>query len=105
MRDLRRLSPDAILMARRCDFGSLEEAIADSRSQIVEFDAAVDDLGQVEDYRRLGVRSMVYDQARDMPAMDRLAEIGPDLVNLDRPDLFKRAVRARMQAMNRGPHP
>ena len=105
MRDLRRLSPDAMLMARRCDFGSLEAAIADSRSQIVEFDSAVDDLDELEDCRRLGVRSMVHDRARDLASMDRLVDIGPDLVNLDRPDLFKRAMRAKMRATNRDPDP
>ncbi len=105
MRDLRRLSPDAMLMARRCDFGSLEAAIADSRSQIVEFDTAVDDIDELEDCRRLGVRSMVHDRARDLASMDKLVDIGPDLVNLDRPDLFKRAMRAKIRATNRDPDP
>jgi len=36
-----------MLIAMRCDFTSLEDAIADTNAQIIEFDAASDDLGEI----------------------------------------------------------
>lgn len=93
MRDLRRLSADARLMARRCDFPTLESASTDYDAQIVEFDATLDDLDEVEGCRALQVQSMIYDQTHDIAALKRLKAIGPDYLNLDRPDLFKRVAQ------------
>ena len=97
MRDLRRLSSDATLMARRCDFPSLQAAVDDCDSQIIEFDATQDDLGEIERFGHLHVQSMIYDQTHDIGVLERLHAIGPDYVNLDRPDLFKRVVRDKSQ--------
>ena len=102
MRELRRLSKDATLMARRCDFASLEAAFEDCRSQIIEFDAIFDDLAEVAACADLPARSMIYSQSHDMADMIRLTEIGPDYVNLDRPDLFVEAMRRRDRSAGEG---
>jgi glycerophosphoryl diester phosphodiesterase len=98
MRALRALSADAILMARRCDFESLEAAIADCNSQIIELDVNQDDLGEIEACRRLGVATMIYDQTHQIEQLEALAALSPDYVNLDRPDMFKKIANARAAA-------
>lgn len=89
MREVRALAPDATLMARRCDFATFRETVEDCNSQIIEFDQTIDDLSELALCREFGVRSMIYDQTHNIADMERLADIGPDLVNVDRPDLFK----------------
>lgn len=87
MREVRALAPKATLMARRCDFSTLDEAVEDCQSQIIEFDQTKDDLGELPKCREFGVQSMIYDQTHDVAAMEALAALAPDLVNVDRPDI------------------
>ena len=87
MRQVRALAPKAILMARRCDFPTLAEAVEDCQSQIIEFDQTQDDLAELPSCREFGVQTMIYDQTHDLAAMQALAALGPDLVNVDRPDI------------------
>ncbi|MGH1483876.1 MAG: glycerophosphodiester phosphodiesterase family protein [Geminicoccales bacterium] len=96
MREFRRLAPDAILMARRCDFTSLEETITDTNAQIIEFDVTSDDLGEVTRCRDLGVASMIFSTTTDRSELKRLHDLKPDYLNLDRPDLAKRCLPSRM---------
>jgi hypothetical protein len=60
LRWLRRRSSDIVLMAQRSAYGSVADAIADYDAQIIEFDAAADDLSQVLLCREAGVRSMIF---------------------------------------------
>ena len=92
MRRLRALSSDATLMALRRDFRSLEAAIEDCNSQIIEFDVRQDDLGQMEACRRLGAHTMIYDKTDQIAELEARAALMPDYINLDRPDLFQRIV-------------
>ncbi len=96
MREFRRLAPDAILMARRCNFTSLEETITDTNAQIIEFDVTSDDLGEVTRCRDLGVASMIFSTTTDRSELKRLHDLKPDYLNLDRPDLAKRCLPSRM---------
>lgn len=95
MRQLRALSSEATLMARRRDFPSLEAAIEDCGSHIIEYDVTVDDLIEAKICRHLGVHTMIYDRTDQIAQLDALAAISPDYINLDRPDLFKRVVNAK----------
>ena len=79
-------------MALRRDFPSLEAAIEDCNSQIIEFKIAQDDLGQMEACSRLGVHTMIYDKTHQIVELETLAGLMPDYVNLDRPDLFRQIV-------------
>jgi len=88
MREVRRLAPDAILMARRRDFPSFRRTVEDCRSQIIEFDQTADDLSELPLCREFGVEAMIYDRTADRAKAQRLIDLGPDLVNVDRPDLF-----------------
>ncbi len=92
MRRLRRLGPDARLMARRCDFASLEAAIADTAPEIIEFDPKQDDLTEMTRCREHGIKTMIYDQTHDLARLTELSLLQPDYLNLDRPDLFKQVV-------------
>ena len=78
MRRIRGLAPGAILMARRCDFGSLQAAYEDCRSQIIEFDVTTDDLSEMEACRELGVHSMIYSQTDQITDLEALAAMSPD---------------------------
>ncbi len=95
MREVRALAPRAILMARRCDFSTLRAAVEDCQSQIIEFDQTVDDLSELPNCRAFGVKSMIYDQTHQVAAMEAAAALGPDLINVDRPDIAA-SVRARL---------
>lgn len=87
MREVRALAPNAILMARRCDFSTLRETVEDCQSQIIEFDQTKDDLSELSDCHQFGVQTMIYDQTHEVSAMEALAALAPDLVNVDRPDI------------------
>jgi glycerophosphoryl diester phosphodiesterase len=88
MREVRRLAPQAVLMARRRDFASFRETVEDCRSQIIEFDQTVDDLSELPLCRDFGVQSMIYDRTDSKTKAQALIDRGPDLVNVDRPDIF-----------------
>ena len=89
MRRMRALTKEARLMAPRWMYPSLSSAAADFRADIVEFELGVDDLGEVRHCREGGVRSMIYSLTGAHGELQRILECAPDMVNLDRPDLFK----------------
>ncbi|MCP4999702.1 MAG: hypothetical protein GY933_13425 [Hyphomicrobiales bacterium] len=89
LRWMRRQSSDIVLMAPRWMYGSLPEAISDYDAQIIEFDATKDDLGEVGLCRNAGVRSMIFSLSHSWDDLAEYHRLGPDMVNLDRPDRFK----------------
>jgi glycerophosphoryl diester phosphodiesterase len=95
MREVRTLAPEAVLMARRCDFRSFDEAVKDAKSQIIEFDQTADDLAEVALCVDAGVEAMIYDRTHDRAEMERLFDLGPDIVNVDRPDIAAEVRDAR----------
>lgn len=95
MREVRALAPEAKLMARRRDFPTFAETVADARSQIVEFDQTVDDLSEVRLCHGAGVEAMIYDRTHERAEMERLFDLGPDIVNVDRPDIAAEVRDAR----------
>jgi glycerophosphoryl diester phosphodiesterase len=108
MRQIRALSPGAIMMAPRWMYASVAAAIDAYGAQIVEFDATKDDLSEAALCHELGVKSMIYSQAQDWDVLETQLALGADLMNLDRPDRAKiiasyPSVRRHFQAM-RGQH-
>ncbi|MEZ5930865.1 MAG: glycerophosphodiester phosphodiesterase family protein [Alphaproteobacteria bacterium] len=95
MREVRALAPEAVLMARRRDFQTFDETVRDASSQIVEFDQTVDDLSEVALCREAGVEAMIYDRTHERAEMERLFDLGPDIVNVDRPDIAAEVRDAR----------
>jgi glycerophosphoryl diester phosphodiesterase len=87
MREVRALAPEATLMGRRCDFASFEETVQDANSQIIEFDQTIDDLAEVALCRAAGLEAMIYDRTHDRAEMERLFDLEPAIVNVDRPDI------------------
>ena len=89
LRWMRRQSDDIQLMAVRWMYGSVGETVADYNAQIVEFDITRDDLSEIRECRKLGVRSMIYSVLPDWDKLESCLQYAPDLVNLDYPDRFK----------------
>lgn len=89
LRELRVLSPDAILMAPRWMYSSVKDAVDAYDAQIVEFDAVKDDLSEISLCRDLGVKSMIYSRTEDWDELSTYLKLSPDMINLDRPDKFK----------------
>lgn len=86
---MRSKSAEAVLMATRWMYQSVEETAADYKAQIVEFDVTRDDLDEIKQCEALGVKSMIYSRSHDWDDLASYAKYSPDLVNLDRPDRFK----------------
>jgi len=92
---LRQLSPSAQIMARRQDYPSLAETIADFDANIVEFTPAASAL-EIASLRGSAVTSMVAYMGGDTEMFAHLIRLRPDLFNLDQPFAFAREVnRAR----------
>ena len=89
MRRMRALTSNAMLMAPRWMYPSLSSAMADFRANIIEFELGVDNLEEVLHCREMGARSMIYSLTGAREDLQRILESAPDMVNLDRPDLFK----------------
>jgi len=86
---LRAQSQTVQLMAPLWLYGSIEEAHAHYRAQIIEFDVTRDDLAGIATCHDLGLKAMIYSQAHDWDTLASYLAFKPDLVNLDRPDRFK----------------
>ncbi len=97
MSHLRLLAPGAMLMARRCDYSSFRDTVEHTAAQIVEFSQGVDELDEVQLCREYSVRSMIYDQSHDRDQLERTMALGPDLINVDRPDIVAE-LRAKNQS-------
>lgn len=89
MRQVRKIEPRACLMAARWKYQSLAESIDDFGAGIVEYVPNLDDLAELAECRARGVRPMIYSQTHDIGKLQMILSSNPDLVNLDRPDLFK----------------
>jgi glycerophosphoryl diester phosphodiesterase len=87
---LRQLSPNAQIMARREDYLSLEETIADFSANIVEFTPKACPL-EIASLRGSPVRSMVAYMGGDTEMFAHLICLRPDLFNLNQPFAFARA--------------
>lgn len=87
--ELRKISPTATIMARRQDYPSLDETIADFGANIVEFLPKAD-VFDVAALRGSAVKSMVAYNGSDTAVFDRILDMRPDLVNLNAPFAFGR---------------
>ena len=88
---LRQLSATAQIMARRQDYPSLDETIADFDANIIEFtpDASPLDIASL---RGSSIRSMVAFMGGDTKMFAHLIGLRPDLFNLNQPFEFARYV-------------
>ncbi len=89
LRDIRSHVPGARLMAPRWQYPSLEAAVSDYSANIVEFESGRDSLSETASCQGLGVQSMVLCLGDALADLAEALAVSPDLVNLDRPDLFK----------------
>ena len=86
---LRAQSENLKLMAPVWLYGSVEEAHAHYRAQIIEFDVTRDRLDGIVTCHAMGLKAMIYSQTHDWDELASYLKYRPDLVNLDRPDRFK----------------
>ena len=86
---IRNLEPKAQLMATRWMYHSLETAIAEYEANIVEYELGRDDLTEIAKCQALGVKAMAFSLTHDLSKLQQIEMLNADLVNLDRPDLFK----------------
>ena len=89
MKRIRSLEPQAQLMATRWMFPNLESTIADYQANIVEYELGRDDFSEIPKCQSLGVKVMAFSLTHDLEQLRRIEVVNADLVNLDRPDLFK----------------
>ncbi len=89
LRAIRAMEPAARLMAARWMYPSLATAVADYGANIVEFEFGRDDLGEIGQVAGYGAKSMIFSLTANPQDINRLLTYKPDMVNLDRPDLFK----------------
>lgn len=89
LRELRGLSADALIMARREDYGSLSETLLDYRANVVEFRPDADPL-EIATLRGSAIMSMVAYMGSDTDVFDQILMMRPDLFNLDHPFTFAR---------------
>ncbi|MYA87803.1 MAG: hypothetical protein F4X97_05035 [Boseongicola sp. SB0662_bin_57] len=89
LRDIRSHMPEARLMAPRREHSSLEAAISDYAANIVQFELGHDSPSEIAVCQELGVQSMVFCLSDNLADLAKVLAVSPDLVNLDRPDLFK----------------
>ena len=89
--ELRRLSRDARIMARRQDYASLEETISDFDANIVEFIPTEEAL-EIAPLRGSEVKSMLAYMGGDTEVFAQMLQVRPDLFNLNQPFAFSRFV-------------
>lgn len=84
LKDLRALAPEAHIMARRQDYSSLQDTLADLSPQIVEFTMpeGTEDFAAV---RAAGVSVMIAAMAGDAQTLAAVVAAAPDLANVDQP--------------------
>ena len=87
--ELRDICPEARIMARRQDYPSLAEAIADYDADIIEFLPNADP-GDIASLRGSGIRTMVAYNGGDEAVFGHLLELRPDMFNLNHPFAFSR---------------
>ena len=89
MKRIRSLEPNAQLMATRWMFPDLESTIADYQANIVEYELGRDNFSEIPKCQSLGVKAMAFSLTHDAEKLRQIQAVHADLVNLDRPDLFK----------------
>lgn len=90
--DVRALSKDAMLMTRRQDFDSLEDAINWQGAHLIEF-GVDDDFSEFETCANMGIKSMVAYTGDDPMVFKKIIDARPDMVNIDKPFLFAKICR------------
>lgn len=88
VRHMRAAFNDLSLMARRCDYETLDEILTDYHPQVIEFDPATDDLAEIARLEDAPVKIMLYLREGTPDDLALAARHGPDLINTDRPDRF-----------------
>jgi len=91
---LRRLSGDARIMVERGAFATLGDAIQALHPAVVQWDWERDDAGEIATWRRAGVAAMVKYFGSERRDFVNIINLKPDLINLDRPDVFLAAYAA-----------
>ena len=66
----------------------IRDAIEALRPVIVQFDSAHDDLGEIGACRQAGIAAMVKYFGADPAVFERIIRLKPDMINLDRADIF-----------------
>ena len=100
---LRDLPEDVRIMVERSSFPAIQDAIEALRPAVIQFDAMHDDLREIAACRRLGVAAMIKYFGADPAVFERLIRTKPDLINLDRPDVYLAAyARVTDQALDYG---
>lgn len=89
--------PEARLMARPQDYDSLEACLSDFGALVIEFNAGNVTAEGIAAVRAAGRRAMIAYMGSDTGEIDRLARLGPDLLNVNHP--FETA--RRLAAVNR----
>ena len=89
--ELRTLSPAARIMARRQDYASLEDTIADFDANIVEFIPTEEAL-DIAPLRGSHVKSMLAYMGSDTEVFAKMIKARPDFFNLNQPFAFSRFV-------------
>lgn len=89
--ELRAISTDAKIMARRQDYPDLQSARDDFSADLIEF-LPSESAGEVAELSDSGTASMVAYGGADPAVFDRLVDMRPDIVNLDRPFAFRRHI-------------
>jgi glycerophosphoryl diester phosphodiesterase len=95
--ELRTLTDEATIMARRQDYPSLQDAIQDYSATVIEF-LPHDDPLEIAALRDSPITSMVAYGGQKPDIFDRLVELRPDLVNLDQPFAFGRYIAGQNSA-------
>lgn len=85
---LRGLSDDVRIMVERNNFATLRDATEALRPAIVQFDWVNDNLDEIGDCHQAGVATMVKYFGADRAVFERVIRRKPDIINLDRPDVF-----------------
>jgi len=87
--ELRAISDDAKIMARRQDYPDLQTALNDYSADLIEF-LPNESADEVAELSGSATTSMLAYGGKDPAVFDRLMEMRPNLVNLDQPFAFRR---------------
>ena len=90
LRELRALDDTANIMVRSQDFPSVELACRSVAANVVEIEmSAADVVGDIAAVRAQGCSVMLCYQGCDVAVFESMLTLRPDLINLNRPDIWK----------------
>lgn len=89
----------AKIMLRRRDFSDLGTLFRQFNPWVVEFDPRFDNLNEIESCRSRGVRVMVLYLGDDHAVFRELIAQQPDMMNIDRPDIFHQVYQQYIQTL------